>query len=323
MQQHSWPAALCRFSFTLIGLAAAISVNPVEAQYTCSRCLNGHRFLPSSLMGDPFNTTHFTNATGGGLALDLTVPVRDLDGVVTDTIGGDVGFFLLDFEYQKSIIPRLALRGKLSMVGRVGTNGESVVASGASVQFGGAIGATIPIWSNATFAVSAVTDFRSRDQYVLDPYAFAQAIRDGGLDADSKATLLTTENANHWSAGARGAWAPKDWLGLNAILEAGRIDSPTAGEKSLTEMGIQVGFDFENLWDFPVGTSLAWREQAGPGRRGEFSGSYRSYELGLFYTGSEHFTIGGDFFWQRLLVDRAVFAELDAVQFRLVTRLEF
>ena len=323
MQQHSWPAALRRISFTLLALAAAVTVNPVGAQYVCSRCLNGYRFLPSSLMGDPFATTHFTNATGGGLALDLTVPVRDLDGVVTDTIGGDVGFFLLDFEYQKSIIPRLALRGTLSAVGRVGTNGESVVASGASVQFGGSIGATVPIWSNASFAVSAVTDFRKRDQYVLDPYAFAQAIRDGGLTADTKAALLTTEKANHWSAGARGAWAPKDWLGLNTIIEAGRIDSPTAGDKSLTEFGLQVGFDFEHLWNFPVGTSLAWREQAGPGRRGEFSGSFRSYELGLFYTGSPHFTIGTDFFWQRVLVERSVLPELDAVQFRLVTRLEF
>ena len=50
---------------------------------------------------------------------------RILDGVVTDTIGGDVGFFLLDFEYQKSIIPRLALRGRLSASGRVGTNDAS------------------------------------------------------------------------------------------------------------------------------------------------------------------------------------------------------
>lgn len=323
MQQHSWPAALRRISCTLLWIAATITVFPAGAQDVCSRCLNGHRFLPSSLMGDPFATTHFTNATGGGLALDLSVPVRDLDGVVTDTIGGDVGFFLLDFEYQKSIIPRLALRGKLSMVGRVGTNGESVAASGASIQLGGAIGATIPIWSNASFAVSAVTDFRRRDQYLLDPYAFAQAIRDGGFDADSKAALLTTEKANHWSAGARGAWAPKDWLGLGAIIEAGRVDSPTAGDQSLTELGIQVGFDFEHLWNFPIGTSLAWREQAGPGRRGEFSGSFRSYELGLFYTGSEHFTIGGDFFWQRVLVERSVLPELDAVQFRLVTRLEF
>jgi len=322
MQQHSWPAALRRISCTLLSLAAVITVNPLGAQYICSRCLNGYRFLPSSLMGDPFATTHFTNATGGGLALDFNVPVRDLDGVVTDTIGGDIGFFLLDFEYQKSIIPRLALRGKVSAVGRVGTNGESVVASGASVQFGGAIGATIPIWSNTSFAVSAVTDFRRRDQYILDPYAFAQAIADGGFNA-AKGTLLTTEKANHWSAGARGAWAPNDWLGLGAIIESGRIDSPTLGDRSLTELGIQVGFDFEHLWNFPVGTSIAWREQAGPGRRGEFSGSYRSYELGLFYTGSPHFEIGGDFFWQRLLVDRTLLAELDAVQFRLVTRLEF
>lgn len=323
MQQHSWPAALRRISGTLLVLAATIAVHPLSAQDTCARCLNGFRFMPSSVIGDPFGTTHFLNATGGGMARDLQVPVRDVDGNVTGTAGGDIGFLLLDFEYQKSLLKWLALRGTVSALGRVGTSTEAVVAGGASVQFGGAIGATFPIWANDKFAVSGVTDFRRRNQFVLDPYAFARLIADSGYDESAKEALLRDEKVTHWSAGARLAWAPLTWLGLNAAIEPGRIDSPTLGDRSLTAMGVQAAVDFDHLWNFPVGTSIAWHQRTGPGRRGEFAGSYRSWELGLFYTGNSNFTIGTDFFWQRLAVDRAVLPDLDAVQFRLVTRLEF
>jgi len=107
------------------------------------------------------------------------------------------------------------------------------------------------------------------------------------------------------------------------LVQEGPVERLNSTEYTQPAM-LAAGIATWRLWrELPVGTSLAWREQAGPGRRGEFSGSFRSYELGLFYTGSEHFTIGTDFFWQRVLVERSVLPELDAVQFRLVTRLEF
>ena len=323
MQQDSWPAALRRISCALLWFAAMTGIHPLSAQDTCSRCLNGFRFMPSSVIGDPFGATSFTNATGGGMALDLQVPVRDADGNVTDSAGGDIGFLLLDFEYQRSILKWLAVRGAVSALGRVGTSTEAIVAGGASVQFGGSIGATFPIWRNDKFAVAGVTDFRRRNQYVVDPYAFARLIADSGFGPGAKEALLRDEKVTHWSAGARVAWAPLTWLGLNASVEPGRIDSPTLGDRSLTGMGIQAAVDFDHLWNFPLGTSIGWQQRTGPGRRGEFAGSYRSWELGLFYTGASSFTIGTDFFWQRLAVDRAVLPDLKAVQFRLVTRLDF
>jgi hypothetical protein len=323
-----WRRAPRRAPLLGVWLAAALATVPAPAvllaqQNDCDLCLNGHRFLPSTVIGPAFASDHFLNATGGGMALDLQVPVRDLDGNVVKTAGGDIGFLLLDFEYQKRVIKRLALRGTLSAIGRVGTSTEAVIASGASAVFGGSIGATVPVFQRQSWIVSLVTDFRLTNEYIVDPYSFAKRIRDVGLDDTTKSVLLHSENGNHWSVGARTAWAPNPWLGVNAIVESGEIDSETLGNRSLTELGLQAGIDFNHLYSFPVGLSLAYREQIGPGRKDALSGSFRTFELGLFYTGSRGFTIGADFFWSRVAVSEATVPDLKAAQFRLVTRLDF
>ena len=323
MQQHSWPAALRRISCTLLWIAATITVVPAGAQDVCSRCLNGHRFLPSSLMGDPFATTHFTNATGGGLALDLTVPVRDLDGVVTDTIGGDVGFFLLDFEYQKSVAKWLALRVGVNGIGRLGTSLEALVASGISAAMGGYIGATVPVWSKPNFLISAVADLKNNKQWDVDPYSFAKDVVDSGYNDTTKAVLLSSERVNRWSFGLRGAWAVKPWMGLTANIEPGGADGEVSGNKSLSTFGALAGFDLHKLWDVPISTTLAYRVRTGSGKSGNISGGYRSAQLGVYYNALREVLIGGDFFYSTVRVQGGSIPDLDAIQFRLVTHIDF
>jgi hypothetical protein len=240
------------------------------------------------------------------------------------TVGGDIGFLLLDFEYQKRVIQRLALRATLGAVARVGTSTEAVVASGAEAVFSWSFGATVPIWWNRSFIVSAVGDYRNNNEFLVDPYGFARSIVDSGYTEESKDVLLKDESGHHWSAGARAAWTVNPWFGLNVVVESGEIESGTAiGNRSLTELGLQTSFDFANLWDFPLGMSLAYREQIGPGRKDASSGSFRAFELGLFYTGTRGFTIGGDFISAKVAVKDATIPDLDVVQFRLVTRLDF
>lgn len=323
MRQCTWRATIDRLrSAGLLVVVAALGGAPLSAQQECHQCLNGFRFLPSTVLGNPFANTYFQAATGGGMALDLNIPVRRLDGTVVDTIGGDIGFLLLDFEYQQAIARWLALRISATAAARVGTSTEAIVASGASAAFGGALGATVPVWHNQNVLVSAVADVRSSSQYVVDPFGFVKAVVDSGYDENAKQVLLRDEPGNQWSAGVRAAWGIKPWVGLNAVLESGTVDVPNEGNESLTEMGLQAGFDFGVLYEVPVGLSLGFREKAGPGRS-DISGSYRIVELGLFYTGNRSFYIGGDMFWSRIKVPEFRVADLDVVQFRLVTRLVF
>ena len=177
----------------MLWLVAGLASAPLHAQDTCGRCLNEFRFLPSSVVGSPFASTYFDNATGGGLAVDLTVPVRDLDGVIVDSLGGDIGFLLLDFEYQRAITDWLALRGSVAAAARVGTSTEAIVASGASAVFGGSVGATVPVWESRHVLVSLVADFRRSTQFLVDPFRFAQQVADSGYSEGAKELLLSDE----------------------------------------------------------------------------------------------------------------------------------
>ena len=316
-----------RLLVTALGFAvlAAFSASTAVAQSPppCHRCLNGFRFVPSSVVDEPFVNTSFENATGGGMALNLQVPVRNLDGDTVSTLNGNIGFFLLDFEYQKQIAKWLGLRVGLNGIGRLGTSLEALVASGISAAMGGYIGATVPIWTKPNFMVSAVADLKNNKQWDVDPYTFAKDVVDSGYTPDAKATLLGSERVNRWSFGLRGAWAVKPWMGLTANLEPGGADGDVSGNKSLNTFGALAGFDLNKLWGVPISTSLAYRVRTGSGKTGNISGGYRSAQFGVFYNALSSVLIGGDFFYSTIRVQGGSIPDLDAVQFRLVTHIDF
>ena len=322
MLDHLVTAAL-GLAVVSVATADAQTPSPAAAEPSCHRCLDGFRFMPSSVINDVFAGTQFQNSTGGGMAVNLNVPVRNVEGETLGNLKGEIGFFLLDFEYQKSITDWLALHVGVSGIGRIGTTIESLVASGVSAAFGGSFGAIVPFWRRPTFQVSAVGDVRRNTQYDVDPFGFAQQVADSGYSPDAKYILLASEKVNRWSLGLRGAWAIAPWVGLVGVIEPGGASGSTSGDRSLTTVGTSVGFDFGKLSRVPVGVSLAFRNQSGSGKTGNLSGGYRTGELGLFYTGRSEFSIGGDFFWSRIAVDSESVPDLDAVQFRLVTRIDF
>ena len=303
--------------------AQAAAQPSAQSSTPCHRCLAGFRFVPSSVVDEPFVNTSFENATGGGMALNLNVPVRNLAGEVRDSLTGNIGFFLLDFEYQKQVAKWLGLRVGLNGIGRLGTSLEALVASGISAAMGGYIGATVPIWTKPNFMVSAVADLKNNKQWDVDPYTFAKDVVDSGYTPDAKATLLGSERVNRWSFGLRGAWAIKPWMGLTANIEPGGADGDVSGNKSLNTFGALAGFDLQKLWDVPISTSVGYRVRTGSGKSGNISGGYRSAQLGVYYNALSSVLIGGDFFYSTIRVQGGTIPDLDAVQFRLVTHIDF
>jgi hypothetical protein len=328
---HRWSLSSYRILLAAVG-AGAFGANTASAQeqpqpapeQSCGRCLSGFRFIPSSIVGDPFATTYFMNSTGGGMALDLDVPVRDLDGNLVGSLTGDIGFLLLAFDYQKSIAKWLALNASVNVIGRIGTSAEAVVATGVSAAVGGSFGATVPLFRRESFLVSAIGELRRNSAYEVDPYTFVRQVVDSGYTEDSKSVLLANTKGNRYLLGLRGAWGLAPWVGLSAQLDVGQVDIPVEGKESVTGYGLQAGFDFAKLSRIPVATSLAFRGLSGPGKSGDATvGGYQVTELGIFYTGRTSFTIGGEFVWSKLAIRAEDVPDLKAVQFRIVTRLDF
>jgi hypothetical protein len=308
---------------TAFGLVAVCGTTAEgQADTTCHRCLNGFRFIPSSIVDEPFASTFFQNSTGGGSAVNLSIPVRNVAGDTIETINGSVGFLLVDFEYQLAITRWLALRASAGGIGRLGTSIPSLVATGVSAAFGGALGATVPILSRPNFIVSAVADYRANTQYDVDPFGFAKQVADSTYDPESKSgALLRSYPVNRWSVGLRGAWGIAPWVGVSGELEpGGAIEN--SQNKSLTTYSALVGFDFGKRSDVPVGLTLGYRGQSGSGKTGNIAGGYRTAEVGLYYTGRRGVQIGSDVFWSKIAVASGG-SDLDGIQFQLVTRIDF
>lgn len=308
---------------TALGLVAS-SATTAEAQSdsTCHRCLNGFRFMPSSVVDDPFATTFFQNSTGGGSAVNLSIPVRNLAGDTIKTINGSIGFLLVDFEYQQAVAKWLALRISAGGIGRLGTSIPSLVATGVSAAFGAAFGATVPIVHRSNFIVSGVADFRSNTQYDVDPFGFAEQVADSTYDPESKSgALLRSYPVNRWSVGLRGAWGIAPWVGVSGELEPGGAHE-NSQNKSLTTFGVLVGFDFAKRSEVPLGLTLGYRGQAGSGKTGNIAGGYRTAQVGLYYTGRPEIHIGTDVFYSKIALASGG-SDLDGIQFRLVTRIDF
>jgi hypothetical protein len=298
-----------------------------QGELRCRNCLDGHRFLPSATVADPFVSTHFSSFTGGGAATGLTMPVRNLQGAVVDSLEGDIAFFGLGFEYQYAVLRWLALRTTVSALGRVGTSAQSVVASGVSALYGFSLGGTARLWQNRSFSVSIGGDVQRNKEYDVDPFGFVRAVVEDGYTDTTRGALLTDVLLNRYGIGPRVAWSPSPWLGIIAALDFGAAEVPNddgpEDYESVTGFGAQTSIDFRRMSQVPIGISLAYRGQSGPGRIASLGGAISTFEGGLFYTGRASFVIGVAGSWARVEVDEPDVPKLSSVQARLVTRIEF
>ncbi len=70
--------------------------------------LDGHRFIPTSTVPDPFVTSYLRSNTGFGLLLDANIPVLTAADTVA-VLQGDIAFAVLGFEYQQAIVDHARL----------------------------------------------------------------------------------------------------------------------------------------------------------------------------------------------------------------------
>jgi hypothetical protein len=170
--------------------------------------------------------------------------------------------------------------------------------------------------------VSGVADYRSNTQYDVDPFGFAEQVADSTYDPESKSgALLRSYPVNRWSVGLRGEWGIAPWVGISGELEPGGAHE-NSQNKSLTTFGALVGFDFGTRSDVPIGLTLGYRGQAGSGKTGNIAGGYRTAQVGLYFTGRPAVQIGADVFYSKIAVASGG-SDLDGIQFRLVTRIDF
>jgi hypothetical protein len=255
------------------------------------RVLNGHKFMPSRLVAEPFAISHFGTTTGGGVAFDLKTPFVNLSGDTLGTLMGDVAFLSLGFQYQQRFGQWFAARIGFGGGARLGIDEQSVLAQGVTGSFIWNLGATARILQSEKVILSGAVDFGRTDLVGLDPFGFAQKIIDEGLEAEDN-NLVGTAEAISAVASVRVGWAPAPWIGVTGLLEAGYGDVTESSSEALTGGGATVGIDLENLGVIPIGFQLSAETDAFSAGGADLAARSWSYGLGVFYTGWDDFSIG-------------------------------
>lgn len=268
----------------------AVTVTHLAAQEP-SRVLNGHEFMPSRVVEDPFAITYFGTRTGGGIAFDLKTPFVDLAGDTLGTLVGDVAFLQLGFAYQQRFGRWFAARFRFGGSGRLGVDEQSVLAQGVTGSFTWNLGATARLFQSDRIIVSGALDFARTDLVGLDPFGFVRKVIDEGLDREDN-SLVQKGDAISGVGSGRVGWAPASWVGVTGVLEAGFGDVTDESSDMLFGGGVAVGIDLKNLGVIPIGFQLSGETDAFTQSGADLAARSWSYGLGVFYTGWPDFSIG-------------------------------
>jgi hypothetical protein len=263
-----------------------------------SRTLNGHDFIPSARLFDPFIVTYVKNNTGVGSAFDVLTQVSDLEGRTLDLVG-DVTFLGIGFGYQQALTDWAAAYIDVGGGGRFGTKFESVVSTGLNAYVDLALGAKFRLWRNQHFYLSGNVDYADTGVSSVNVLQWVRNVVDSGELSDS--TLVTSGNTGSLRGGLNLAYAPAPWIGLTGLTlfglgnAVGDLDSEFAFEGA-----ISADIDFGVMSSVPLGLLLGFDYNSFTQEGGDITSSVDSFIWGIFYTGRDDFSIGLEFQNSRL-----------------------
>lgn len=307
------------FLVVFLLLVSAVSAVAKEGDPMASgqeRHLNGHGFLPSVYVSDPFVSTSFQNHTGGGMAMNLTTTFKDLEGNDLFELSSDLFFAALGMGYQQKLGTKWALGAEVSALVRSGTNAESFLTEGADIARQAHLWAKYRLKRSEKCQISLGLDFNYASALFFTPYDFARYIYETGdienapILTDSK--VSTTRLTFNWARGFSRAF------GLRINGDFGFYDEPeTSGViKGSHRLGILGELDLQGTGarvplGFTLGYTLALPTD-------DPLGGLSGLLLGFWYTGKEDFDVGLETGFMEIPMENRDSDKVDA-QFGLFT----
>jgi hypothetical protein len=256
------------------------------------RHLNGHGFLPSIYVDDPFVSSNFQNHTGGGMAMDLTTTFRDLDGNELYKLNGDLFFAALGLGYQQKLGSKWAVGAHFSGLVKSGTNAESFLTEGADVDRNASLWVKYRLKRKEKCQLSVGLDWSYSKTLYFTPYEFAQYVADTGEIENApiliESKIWTSRVTVNWARGFSKAFG----LRVNGQFGLYEVPETSGVTKGSHRLGILGEYDLKGTKaNFPLGFSLGYT-LALPDND-PFTGLSGTL-LGFWYTGKEDFVVGAE-----------------------------
>jgi len=255
--------------------------------------LNGHRFVLSAFITDPFISSFVHTATGFGAAPNTPIIIYDFDGEPFTTIKGDLAYMLLRMEYRQALNRWLALWTHVEGMGRMGINPESILSQGLTGIFAFELGGLARIWQNDRFLLSGSASYRRSKYFGVDILTFVQRIiLEGGIAPDNKVTKRIP--ANRYNAGLHFAYAPSASLGLLVSAKLGTTESIFDRDKNETVLSLAglASYDLKPRTNIPIGFNLGLQYESYPEGSDDLIENVKQVLFKIAYTGRREFSVG-------------------------------
>ena len=269
------------------------------------REMNGHLFLPSHLIEDPFSYTAFgmTFGLGSGIALGPKLQLQPPEILPGSKWYGYTGIgvgFLQNIRFLEYLSARIAV----STTAYLGTGSGAVLTVGSSARITGDVGVkgSLPVGDHFRFSASFDASYGP---------VYSLLIAEGLVNAVNACRanpttcsidlgeFLQQQDTITWIGGLSGAWAPLPYLGVIANLQ---FIAPTkTGKASVSQNGLTfagtVDFDAKPLlaW-LPVGMNLTYSITSPIGGNGVTT--TQDFGVGFYYTGVPHLALGLELDWK-------------------------
>lgn len=255
-----------------------------------SRVLNGHHFIPSTRLFDPFITTWVRQTTGFGIARDVATVVDDLEGDPVEFVG-NVTFMGIAFGYQHAVADRIAAYITFGGGARVGTDAESILSTGLNAFVDFSLGGKVKVWGNRNFFLSANLDFANTGVSGVSVLEWARGVVDSGALSDS--SLVATGSTGSFRGGLNLSYAPAPWIGFTGVTLFGLGNAVGDLESEFAFQGqISTDIDLAPITSVPIGFILGYDRNTFVQQGGEITDSIDAFIFGVFYTGRDDFSIG-------------------------------
>jgi hypothetical protein len=282
-----WLAALV--AALVVGGGAAVAHEPDDDTHW-NRELNGHYFIPSLTIADPFLPTEFSLITGAGVAW-ADGPSFDPRGNPTGRDSYVAGALTHTTSFQVNILRFWAVH--LTAAGGLygGANAKSALALGATVPADIIAGTTVSFVLCRWLRLGGTFDYDWQYSHVIDPLAAVQ--RSLAVDQADPSTIKQRVTTSQVAPGVTAAFAPHPSLGFVASLQylwLTRDDGSTTTDVNNLVFGIDGQLDLRPLVHrVPVALLLGYRVQAPLGSSEPLS---QDVEGGIYYSGKKALVLG-------------------------------
>lgn len=262
--------------------------------------LGNHHFTVNSVTRSPFIKTYLRNTLGAGQAMNLEVPIIEIDGEYITGLRGNLIFANLDFEYQYAVNKWLAVWTKFGLISRLGSNTQAILAQGVNATVSFELGWLMEIYRTDKILLSGSINLWNNSGSVVNIYDFIQNVIDNG-EVTEENQLIINQNYIQGGGGFRLAWAASRLVGINVLAEIGYGESINQNTKNdlFYKLAVSSDFDLMSQYQVPLGFVLGFQLNTFSAGTDQ---TIKDYTSAIFfrtsYTGQSNYLVSIDMSWQ-------------------------